>query len=389
MAAAPPAVPLAHDSASLLTPPRRLGRVGTLTAEAGAGGMHGRALSPSSDMRQECSAAAISEQAAVRLISALEQTYSLNDGYCMPALGFGTFSNTDSPDDMAAAVFTALEVGYRHLDCAESYKNEAAVGRSLERSFKEGVVTREDVFVTSKVWQTNHKPEHVRQACKNTLKNLGLTYLDMYLVHWPMAWEYTGVECEPLIPVDAAGRVRMSTSGCSIQDTWRAMEKLVDDGLVKSIGVSNFSSVQLADLLTYCAIKPAVNQIECHPLLQQRNLREMCALNRIHVVSYAPLGRPGNLREGDPVLMQHPTVQRIADARGVTPAQVLLQWQVKHGLAAVPKSANVARMTENLQSMVGKGRTMDEEDVAALDAIAERHRFCNKRWCAGVMVFDD
>jgi diketogulonate reductase-like aldo/keto reductase len=177
----------------------------------------------------------------------------------------------------------------------------------------------------------------------------------------------------------------MSASGCSIHETWRAMEALVRDGLVKSIGVSNFSSVQLADLMSYANIKPAVNQIECHPMLQQRNLREMCEYLDICVVSYAPLGRPGNLAEGDPVLMQHETVAQIAKSYGISAAQVLLQWQMLNGLATVPKSTNVAHMRDNLNSME---TPISMDDLETLNDITDTHRFCNKKWCAGVRVFD-
>ena len=303
----------------------------------------------------------------------------------MPALGFGTFSNSDSPSSMGDAVFTAVEVGYRHFDCAEAYKNEAAVGKGLEKAFREGLVVRSDLFVTSKVWQTNHEPQHVYAACKNSLENLGLTHVDLYLIHWPLAWEHTNVACEPLIPTTTQDTVQMSSSGCSLHDTWRAMEKLVEDGLCKSIGVSNFSSAQLADLISYARIQPSVNQIECHPLLPQTNVRAMCQSNNIAVVSYAPLGRPGNLKEGDPMLIQNPVVVNIAEERGIAPACCLLQWQIEKGLSAIPKSSSKEHMAENLASL---NVTIDKDDVLALDQLKTNHRFCNYRWCNGCFVFD-
>jgi diketogulonate reductase-like aldo/keto reductase len=347
-----------------------------------------RSVSPSSDLRKECSAAAVSEKAAIALISRLAVQMTLISGYRVPALGFGTYSNSDSPSVMGDAVYAAVKVGYRHFDCAESYKNEAAIGSSLERCFREGLVERSELFITSKVWQTNHDPENVYAACKNTLSNLNLTYVDCYLIHWPLAWEYTSLECEPLVPTNGTGRVTMSTSGCSMQDTWRAMERLVDEGLANSIGVSNFSSAQLADLVSYARIKPSINQIECHPMLPQQNLRKMCKINDIKVVSYAPLGRPGNLHEGDPSLLQHSVVVRIAEEKGLTPAQVLLQWQMDKGLAAIPKSTSFEHMTENL-SLDKLGKWIDTNDVAALDSLGTRHRFCNKKWNYGCLVFDD
>ena len=348
-----------------------------------------RPTSPASTMRKECSAAAVSEKAAIALISRLAVQMTLQSGYRMPALGFGTYANSDSPSVMGDAVYAAVKVGYRHFDCAESYKNEAAIGSSLERCFREGLVERSELFITSKVWQTNHDPENVYAACKNTLSNLNLTHVDCYLIHWPLAWEHTNLECEPLIPTDGStGCVTMSTSGCSIQDTWRAMERLVDDGLANSIGVSNFSSSQLADLVSYARITPSINQIECHPMLPQHNLRKMCKINNIKVVSYAPLGRPGNLHEGDPMLLQHPVVVRIAEEKGLTAGQVLLQWQMDKGLAAIPKSTNFEHMTENL-SLDKLGKWIDSNDINALDTLGTCHRFCNKKWNYGCLVFDD
>jgi diketogulonate reductase-like aldo/keto reductase len=312
----------------------------------------------------------------------------------MPALGFGTYSNSDSPSVMGEAVYNAVQVGYRHFDCAEAYKNEGAIGQGLERAFRDGIVDRAELFITSKVWQTNHDAENVIAACRNSLTNLNLTHLDMYLIHWPVAWAYTNIDCEPLVPTDGdgadgegSGSVVMSSSGCSIQNTWRAMEQLVDDGLVKNIGVSNFSSSQLADLVSYARIQPAVNQIECHPYLPQENIRKMCAVKNISVVSYAPLGRPGNLHDTDPILMEDPTVIRIAKEKGLTSAQVLLQWQIEKGLAAIPKSTSQDHMSENLGA--SSPVRLDSNDITSLDTLETRHRFCNKKWNYGCFVFDD
>jgi alcohol dehydrogenase (NADP+) len=256
------------------TPPRSFASRTSLLDE-------GRSVSPSSNLRKECSAAEVSEKAAIALISRVRNDKIMSSGYRMPALGFGTYSNTDGPDSMGQAVYNAVNIGYRHFDCAEAYKNEAAVGAGLAKALKDELVARSDLFITSKVWQTNHEPQHVYAACKNSLDNLGLTHVDLYLIHWPLAWEHTNVSCEPLVPTDTKGTVQMSRSGCSLQDTWRAMEKLVEDGLCKSIGVSNFSSAQLADLISYARIQPSVNQIECHPMLSQNNLREMCLMNNM------------------------------------------------------------------------------------------------------------
>ena len=342
------------------------------------------------DILYESPAAATSIKAAHSMITQLKMTFTLNNGYRLPGLGLGTFSKRDSPAEMGKAVIRAIKLGYRHFDCAEAYRNEEEIGKAFLSATEDGIVERSQLFVTSKVWQTNHEPHRVREACLNSLRNLGVDYLDLYLMHWPLAWEYTNPELSPLVPtkiIDGCATVKMSTAGVSIMDTWRAMEELVDAGLVRSIGVSNFSSLQLADLLSYARHRPAVNQIECHPFFPQVNLRGMCRRNQIRIISYTPLGRPGNA-DGGPSLLKDPSVNAIAKKWQITPAQVLLNWQIRHGLAAIPKSTCEERMAENLSS-INDDIQIDDEDMASLDGLNRRHRFCNKPWCYGALVFDD
>lgn len=294
----------------------------------------------------------------------------------MPALGFGTWSPDEGPSQIGDAVRTALDVGYRHLDLAEKYGNEAEVGEAVAASG----VPRSDLFLTSKVWNTNHAPEHVRQACEQTLRRLRTDHLDCYLMHWPLAFRYTGPDFEngggfPMVGaaagrgkgghvggssdnIDDDGEINLArvemARGVTLQDTWQAMERLVDDGLVRSIGVSNFGVAQLCDLLSYARHRPVVNQVEAHPFLQQRALVEFCHREGVHVVAYAPLGRPGQHGDGIP-LLEDPTIGEIAARHGAVPAQVALRWALQSGIGAVPKSANRARMAQNLEALRGLG----------------------------------
>jgi diketogulonate reductase-like aldo/keto reductase len=194
------------------------------------------------------------------------RAYTLNDGRKMPALGFGTWGGKDDADILARAVKSAIgDVGFRALDCAECYGNEREIGVALKEVFDGGKVKRGDVFITSKVWNTNHAPEHVRAACETTLANLQVDKLDLYLVHWPVAFEHSGIDpISDRAPAGADGRVRMAR--VPLHETWAAMERLVDDGLVASIGVSNYSALLLTDLLSYARIPPAVNQVGLRPL---------------------------------------------------------------------------------------------------------------------------
>ena len=256
----------------------------------------------------------------------------------MPLIGLGTWKSL--PSEAGQAVEYALtEGGYRHIDCAAAYGNEKEVGASLTKVFGSGKVGREEIFVTSKLANTAHARDAVRLACETTLKDLGLEYLDLYLVHWGMAM--SGGHWK----IDANGVLALEP--VPYRETWEAMEELVDAGLVKAIGVANLSVAQLIDLLSYARIKPAMNQIELHPYLQQSRLVEFCQYRDIAVTAYSPLGRPG-ASEMAGKLVEDDVIVSIANAHKKTPAQVLLRWGTQRNTVVIPKSVHPGRIQENI-----------------------------------------
>lgn len=315
----------------------------------------------------------------------------LSSGHRMPRVGLGTLGGhgdalrKDSADIMREAVAQAIGAGYRHIDCAECYKNEAEVGNGLQQAFAQGL-SREELFVTSKVWNTKHDKERVREGCIRTLANLNLEYLDLYLVHWPVAFRYTGPELEPDVPRDAEGVVE--SARVSLRETWEAMEGLVDAGLVRSIGVSNYSTVELSDLLAYCRITPAVNQVECHPYLAQRSLRRLCASADIAVVAFSPFGAAGRRsgEEAPATPLRDAVIQGLADARGCSAAQLILRWLLQEGLAVIPKSSDPGRLRENL--LAADLPALTEAELSELRSLDRGVRYNNFDWAVGgSMVF--
>ncbi|KAJ3045945.1 Alcohol dehydrogenase [NADP(+)] [Rhizophlyctis rosea] len=296
----------------------------------------------------------------------------LHTGAKIPLIGFGTWGGGDEAHRLGAAVREALEAGYRHIDCAEFYLNQKEIGEALKNSFADGIVKREEVFVTSKVWNTNHRPEHVRQSVEKTLKDLQLDYLDLVLVHWPVAWKYTGAEFENGggVPQDERGRILEDTT--TLQKTWEAFESLVDTGLVKHIGVSNYNTILIADLLRYARIPPAVNQVERHPYLSQQKLVSYCQNRGIHVSAYTPLGRPGRVGTVEKEIIKETVAVKIAEelSKGdekVDVGHVLLRWHVERGVSALPKSVTSSRIVRNLQ-VTSKIR-LSEEQLKRLDGL--------------------
>eukprot|EP01062_Namystynia_karyoxenos_P081999 TRINITY_DN9141_c0_g1_i1.p2 TRINITY_DN9141_c0_g1~~TRINITY_DN9141_c0_g1_i1.p2 ORF type:complete len:387 (+),score=137.99 TRINITY_DN9141_c0_g1_i1:87-1163(+) len=273
----------------------------------------------------------------------------LSSGYDMPVLGLGTFKAP--PGEVAAAVKAAVRSGYRLIDCAAAYGNEAEVGQALQELFAEGAVRREELFVVSKVFQTHHAwhgdESRVRESLAKTLADLRLSYLDLLLIHWPFAFEQKKLDF-PLRLDDGTPNPKLVVE-MEYHDTWRVFETFVRDGKVRSIGVSNFTCEQLEDLRASCRIPPAVNQVECHPYLQQRELQRYCTRAHIALMAYSPLGSatPKVPARHGTTLMGHPEVKAVAAEVGRSPAQVLIRWSVQRGWISIPKSQKPERVQQN------------------------------------------
>ncbi|XP_053874494.1 1,5-anhydro-D-fructose reductase-like isoform X1 [Malaclemys terrapin pileata] len=270
---------------------------------------------------------------------------TLPSGGSMPLLGLGTWQSP--PGAVQEAVEVALNAGYRHVDCAYFYQNEAEIGAALQKKLGEGRLKRDELYVVSKLWNSFHAPQDVKPAFLKSLTMLKLDYLDLYLMHSPMGFPNINGE---LVPQKDG---LLLQSDVDYVDTWRAMEKLVDEGLVKSVGVSNFNVSQLERLLSVCRIKPAANQVELHPYLTQSELVEYCKSKGIVLIAYSPLGCPAlpcPSGENSPVpLLENPTVKEIAQKHGKTSAQVLIRFHIQRGIAAIPKSITPARIVENAE----------------------------------------
>ena len=252
----------------------------------------------------------------------------LDNGSLIPALGFGTLI----PDltDTENAVLAAVEVGFRQFDCAERYRNENAIGEAIRRILTEGKVRREDLFIATKLWNTNHRPERVKPAFEASLGRLQLGYVDLYLIHTPFAFK-PGDNQDPR---DERGNV-IYDEGVTLLDTWQAMESLVDAGRCKAIGLSDVSLAVLQEVADAARIKPAVLQVESHPYLQQSDLLDYCKSHGIVLQAFAPLGH--NMT---PKLIDDPVITAIARRVNKTPSQVLLAWAVQRGTAPLTTSTN-------------------------------------------------
>jgi alcohol dehydrogenase (NADP+) len=284
----------------------------------------------------------------------------------MPMLGLGTWKS--KPGEVYEAVKAAIRFGYRHIDCARIYGNEAEIGKALAESFQAGVVTRQDLWITSKLWNDSHHPGDVQAGLEATLKDLQLEYLDLFLMHWPVA-----LQKGASFPLNADNMIGLDA--LPLSDTWTAMETLVDKGLCGHIGVSNFSQTKLKALWEGARLKPEMNQVEMHPYLQQSALLAFCQQQGIHMTAYSPLGspdRPDSLKATDePVLMADPIIVEIADQHQVSPAQVLIAWALQRGTAVIPKSVTPARIKQNLEADV----TLSEAEMATIAKLDHHRRY--------------
>jgi D-xylose reductase len=295
----------------------------------------------------------------------------------MPAVGLGTWKI--EREATARAVQDAISIGYRNIDSACDYGNEVEAGEGIKAAISAGHCSREDLWVTSKLWNTYHRPEHVRPACERTLSDLGLDYLDLYFIHFPIALRY--VDFEDRYPPEwiydpNAAKPAMEVDAVPLHETWAAMEELVEAGLVKHIGVCNFTSGLLIDLMAYSTIKPAMLQIESHPFLTQEPLLRLAADFGVAVTAFSPLGAQSYVSldmatEADTVLTAAPVV---AAAKRVqrTPAQVVLRWGVQRGTAIIPKTTRPERLRENLALFDFE---LSDEEMAAISNLNQDRRF--------------
>jgi alcohol dehydrogenase (NADP+) len=287
---------------------------------------------------------------------------TLKNGDTMPILGLGTWKS--QPGEVYAALREAIRIGYRHIDCAMLYGNEAEVGSALGDAMREGDVARKDLWITSKLWGSDHGRANVQPALKKSLHDLKLEYLDLYMIHWPMP-------LKPGVGIPKIAAEFASPAAVPLSDTWAGFEDAVGAGLTRHIGVSNFSVKKLADLVAHCTIKPEVEQVELHPLLQQPELVKYCASQGIIVTAYSPLGsgdRPAFAKAADaPVLLDNPVIRAIAGAHGCTPAQVLIAWQIQRGISVIPKSVTPSRLRENFAAADIALSGADLEKIAGLN----------------------
>jgi len=293
--------------------------------------------------------------------------------------GFGVWK---LPKDIACnTVFHAIVSGIRHFDCASDYGNEVEVGQGINKAISEGIVKREDLFITSKLWNTNHLAEHVEPACRKSLADLNCGYLDLYLIHFPIAlrhvpedkkyppeWVYDPDSPSPKIVLEKRAPMHL---------TWAAMEKLVDKQLTRRIGVSNFNVQLLSDVLSYAVIPPYANQIELHPYLVQQKLVTFCQDNNVQCVAFSPLGSASYIEIGGDAgfgkgPLSEAVVLKIAEGHGRTAAQVILRWNVQRGVAVIPKSSQASRNTENSQIFDFE---LTEEEMSQIASLNRNVRF--------------
>ncbi|KAJ3677062.1 hypothetical protein LUZ60_002786 [Juncus effusus] len=282
---------------------------------------------------------------------------TLNSGQKMPVLGFGTATmNLPDQDGLVPILLDAIRLGYRNFDTAAIYGTEKHLGLAIKEALRLGIVkSRDELFITSKLWNTDSHPELVLPALRKSLSNLGIEYLDLYLIHWPMSMKpqeaSMQIKAEDILPID-------------IEGVWKAMEDCQKLGLTRSIGVSNFSCKKLSDLLSHSTIPPAVNQVEMNISWNQQKLRDFCDKNSgIKIEAWSPLGASGEVW-GSNQVMQNSTLKQIALSKGKTIAQVALRWLYEQNVIIVVKSFNKQRMEENLQIFDWE-LTQEESDMIA------------------------
>ncbi|MFD2201301.1 aldo/keto reductase [Shivajiella indica] len=303
------------------------------------------------------------------------KTIKFRNGDEMPIIGLGTWKS--KPGEVFQAVLWALEAGYRHIDCAALYNNEKEVGNAFEQAFKENIVKREDLFVTSKLWNSNHRLDDVPTALKKTLKDLKLDYLDLYLIHWPISFK-------PGVGFAQHREEFYTYSDVPLIQTWEGMEHCKEQGLTKHIGVSNFNISKLNELINSGSIVPEMNQIELHPFLPQEKLVNFCRSHGILNTAYSPLGsgdRSASIKKAnEPSLLENTTIVEIAKKYNASPAQILIAYSIQRGIAVIPKSVNKERINENLAATT---IDLSAQDMAKIANIGVSYRYVDGSFFTG------
>ncbi|KAK8075509.1 reductase [Apiospora hydei] len=318
-------------------------------------------------------------------MAAAQKMFKLNNGVEIPGLGFGTFASEGSVGETYKAVMCALKVGYRNLDCAWFYQNEGEVGEAVRDFLKENPsVKRSDIFICTKVWNHLHEPEEVEWSLNNSLEKFGLDYIDLFLVHWPIAAEKDD-KYMPKIGADGKYIIKKELTE-NPEPTWRAMEKLQESGKTRAIGVSNWTIDGLKKLLSFAKIKPTVNQIEIHPFLPNEALVKFCLENDILPAAYSPLGSQDQVPNTGEKVRTDKTLNEVADRSGHTLAQVILAWGLRRGYVVLPKSSTPSRIESNFQIP-----ELSDADYEAVNGVAKgRHtRFVNMKDTFGYNVWPE
>ncbi len=280
----------------------------------------------------------------------------LNNGKNIPVIGLGTWKSNSA--EIYSAIRWAIKLGYKHFDCASIYNNEETIGLAISDCMIEEGLKREDVFITSKLWNNAHHPEDVLPSLKNTLARLKLDYLDLYLMHWPVAQKkesYMPFEEDDMISLDKV----------PLSDTWQAMEEAYQQGLVKAIGVSNFGVNRLTELMMTCQVYPMVNQVECHPYFAQEELLNFCNKNDIIMTAYSPLG------SGSDILFIDETLSRIAKKHEVSVAEVVLAWNIARDVVVIPKATEEFHLRNNIASL---NLYLDDNDMEQINNLGKEQR---------------
>lgn len=310
-------------------------------------------------------------------------------GQEMPLIGFGAWKVPN--DTCADTIYNAIKAGYRLIDGAQDYANEKECGEGVRRAIDEGIIKREDIFITSKLWNTFHSKEHAVELAKRSIADWGLEYLDLFHIHFPIAQKYVSPDVRyPPGPYYDADKETVEFENVPISETWAALESLVEAGLVKNIGISNFNAGLIRDLLTYAKIPPAVLQIEHHPYLTQPELIKYVQGEGIAITAYSTFGPQSFLEMGNdlahstPLVLEHDTVTSIAKAHSRSPAQVILRWATQRNIAVIPKSNHVERLTQNLNSA---DFDLTEEELKSITSLDKKLRFNDPAVWLGYPIF--